>query len=100
MGKRELYLIKDCAAVRLASPYGRGAPAGGGEGPLSHGRCRASSPKGGAKCILPNSPDVPQKGNALLPGGRGHPPLREAGSPFVHFQISRRDTIIVNCQLS
>ena len=50
MGKRELYLIKDCAAVRLASPYGRGAPAGGGEGPLSHGRCRASSPKGGAKC--------------------------------------------------
>ena len=32
-----LYLIKDCAAVRLASPYGRGAPAGGGEGPLSHG---------------------------------------------------------------
>ena len=47
--------------LSLASPYGRGAPAGGGEGPLSHGRCRASSPKGGAKYILPNSPDVPKK---------------------------------------
>ena len=108
MGKRELYLIKDCAAVRLASPYGRGAPAGGGEGPLSHGRCRASSPKGGAKYSLPNSPDVPEKGNAPLPGGRGRPPLRKV-RPFVllfevmkfipkgyhHCQLS-----IVNCQFN
>ena len=94
------YLIEDCAAVRLDSPDGRGAPAGGGEGPLSHGLRRASSPRGGAKYILPNSPDVPQKGNALLPGGQGHPSLREAGSPVVHFQISRWDTIIVNYQLS
>ena len=54
---------------RLASPYGRGAPEGGGEGPLSHGlrrdsnklrsnchrqlfhsiRCATHRPKGGAK---------------------------------------------------
>ena len=54
----------------------------GGEGPLSHGRCRASSPKGGAKYSLPNSPDVPEKGNAPLPGGRGRPPLRKV-RPFV-----------------
>ena len=47
-----LYLIKDCAAVRLASPYGRGAPAGGGEGPLSHGLRRASSPRGRAKACF------------------------------------------------
>ena len=37
-----------------ASPFGRGAPEGGGEGPLSHGQGRASSPKGGAK-KTPNS---------------------------------------------
>ena len=36
-------------AAALASPFGRGAPVGGGEGPLSHGLSRDSSPIGGAK---------------------------------------------------
>ena len=27
---------------------------------------------------FPHSPDVPEKGNTLLPGGRGRPPLRKA----------------------
>ena len=46
---RGLLLIKKISAPqRLASPYGRGAPGGGGEGPLSHGLRRASSPRGGA----------------------------------------------------
>ena len=35
-----------------ASPFGRGAPEGGGEGPLSHGLSRDSSPIGGAKAFL------------------------------------------------
>ena len=30
----------------LASPYGRGAPNGGGEGPLSHGCAVTAPPKG------------------------------------------------------
>ena len=105
---RGLYLIKDCATVRLASPYGRGAPAGGGEGPLSHGRCRASSPKGGAKYSLPNSPDVPEKGNAPLPGGRGRPPLRKVrpfvllfkGMKFIPKGYHNCQLSIVNCQFS
>ena len=33
----------------LASPYGRGAPDGGGEGPLSHGCAVTAPPIGGAK---------------------------------------------------
>ena len=45
-------------AAALASPFGRGAPAGGGEGPLSHGLGRDSSPIGGAKAsnntVIPN----------------------------------------------
>ena len=39
-------------AAVLASPFGRGAPKGGGEGRLSHGQGRASSPRGGAKAFL------------------------------------------------
>ena len=35
----------------LASPFGRGAPVGGGEGPLSHGLGCDSSPIGGAKAF-------------------------------------------------
>ena len=76
--------------------------------PLSHGRCRASSPGRRAKACFPNSPDVPEKGNAPLPGGRGRPPLRKV-RPFVllfkemkfipkgyhNCQLS-----IVNCQFS
>ena len=92
--------------MRLASPYGRGAPAGGGEGPLSHGRCRASSPRGRAKYSLPNSPDVPQKGNAPLPGGRGRPPLRKVrpfvllfkGMKFIPKGYHNCQLSIVNCQ--
>ena len=38
-------------AAALASPFGRGAPAGGGEGPLSLASLD-SSPKGGAKALL------------------------------------------------
>ena len=48
--------LRGCgAAVAIrspkASPFGRGAPKGGGEGPLSHGLRRASSPIGGAKTV-------------------------------------------------
>ena len=80
----------------------------GGEGPLSHGRCRASSPKGGAKYSLPNSPDVPEKGNAPLPGGRGRPPLRKVrpfvllfkGMKFIPKGYHNCQLSIVNCQFS
>ena len=105
--ERGLYLIKDTPAPqRLASPFGRGAPAGGGEGPLSHGRCRASSPRGRAKYSLPNSPDVSQKGNAPLPGGRGRPPLRKVRPFVLLFEVMKFipkgyhncQLFIVNCQ--
>ena len=80
----------------------------GGEGPLSHGRCRASSPKGGAKYSLPNSPDVPEKGNAPLPGGRGRPPLRKVRPFVLLFEVMKFipkgyhncQLFIVNCQFT
>ena len=105
-GERGIYLIKRIPAPqRLASPYGRGAPAGGGEGPLRHGRCRASSPRGRAKACFPNSPDVPEKGNAPLPGGRGRPPLRKVrllfkGMKFIPKGYHNCQLSIVNCQFS
>ena len=37
----------------LASPYGRGAPNGGGEGPLSHG-CAVTAPPKGEPRSLPD----------------------------------------------
>ena len=80
--------------------------------PLSHGRCRASSPRGRAKYSLPNSPDVPEKGNTPLPGGRGRPPLQKSVSfcgkrSFAHFSNRYENhpegipqLSIINCQLS
>ncbi len=51
-------ICRASGAAALASPFGRGAPVGGGEGPLSHGLGRDSSPIGGAKAsnntVIPN----------------------------------------------
>ena len=49
---RKTVIFKAGGAAALASPFGRGAPVGGGEGPLSHGLGRDSSPIGGAKAFL------------------------------------------------
>ncbi len=49
---RKTVICRAGGAAALASPFGRGAPKGGGEGPLSHGLGRDSSPIGGAKAFL------------------------------------------------
>ena len=57
----------------LASPYGRGAPNGGGEGPLSHGCAVTAPPKGEPRSLrdkhqfigLPNQMLGPQLASSV-----------------------------------
>ena len=48
--------------LSLASPYGRGAPIGGGEGPLSHGCAVTAPPKGEPRAQPGTAPHPPPSG--------------------------------------